>query len=89
MQSNLRQPTFHDDLEIQALVLDCILGRERAIRTSREILLEICLDLEDFGARDGVERALDVLVRKGLLIRQGSWYAPSSAALHFHSLPFQ
>lgn len=87
MEPALSQMTCEEDLEPQALALDQVLGCHPAVQTSREIVLDICGDADEFGARDGVARALEILVRKGLLSRRDDWYMATAAAVQFHNLP--
>jgi hypothetical protein len=74
------------DRGFQASLLAHLLYLHPAQLTVEEIVREFANDPEDFEQRDQVERAVDDLVRAGLLHRNGQFAVPALAAVHFDGL---
>ncbi|HEX2070811.1 MAG TPA: hypothetical protein VHF90_04080 [Thermoleophilaceae bacterium] len=70
----------------QAGVLAHLLYLHPAQLTVEEIVREFANDPDDFEQRDQVERAVDDLVRAGLLHRNGKFAVPALPAVRFDGL---
>ena len=76
--------TGDEDRACEAAVLHHVLALHPTPLTLADIQRE--LNVEDFGKRDAVERAVRDLVASGLLHRNEALVVPSRAALHFEQL---
>lgn len=79
-------PFDHDDGMIQHSLLTHILCEHPILFTVAELVSELARDPEDFGQRDGVERAIRDLVRVRLCYRYGPFVFPTRAASYFSEL---
>lgn len=75
-----------EDARAEATVLRWLLALHPVQITFEELRRDICEDPDDFGERDGLERAVRDLVATGLLHRSGDFVVPSRAALRFDEL---
>lgn len=75
-----------EDRSSQAGVLAHLLYLHPAQLTVEEIVREFANDPDDFEQRDRVERAVDDLVRAGLLHRNGKFAVPALPAVRFDGL---
>lgn len=72
---------------MQAALLDHVLDEHPTHLRRCDLVRELCRNPCDFDERDTVDRAIDVLVKVGLLDRNGKYVLPTPSALHFHNLP--
>jgi hypothetical protein len=75
------------DARIEAVLLQRVLDLHPTRMTADELVRDLAGEDADFGARDGVERAVRELVGAGLLHRgEDGLITPTRAALHFGEL---
>ena len=76
-----------EDARIESALLQRILDLHPTRMTSTELVRDLAGDDADFGARDGVERAIRELTGAGLLHRaEDGLVTPTRAAIHFGEL---
>lgn len=82
----------YQDWTFQRAVLENVIDLHPVQLSVSELIKEIAIDPEDFGTRDGIERAVVDLARIGLLHRhdflnrKDSLVVPTRAALHVVAL---
>lgn len=76
-----------EDPAMQAALLNHVLDEHPTHLRRCDLVRELCRDPSDFGERDTVDRAIEVLVKIGLLDKNGKYVLPTHSALHFHKLP--
>jgi hypothetical protein len=74
------------DEAFEAAVLSHLLVLHPTRLSMCELLREMCPASDDFGERDGCERAARDLIAVGLLRRDGDSIVPTRAALRFDAL---
>lgn len=79
-------PFDHDDGMIQHSLLTHILCEHPIIFTVSELVSELAGDPDDFGQRDGVERAIRDLTRVRLCYSHGPFVLPTRSASYFAQL---
>jgi len=77
---------FSEDLARQAAVLRQVLEDQPTFYQLPDLARRLDLNPEKFAERDVLMRAVEDLVRAGLLYRVGDLVLPSAAATHFHTL---
>jgi hypothetical protein len=76
-----------DDARVESALLQRVLDLHPARMTADELVRDLEGEDADFGARDGVERAIRELTGSGLLRRaDDGLITPTRAALHFGEL---
>ncbi len=76
-----------EDARIEAALIQRVLDLHPARMTGEELVRDLAGEDADFGARDGVERAIRELTGAGLLHRgDDGLITPTRAALHFGEL---
>jgi hypothetical protein len=82
------QAAFPDceDQIIQSAVLLNVVALHPVQVTEEELIREIARNPEDFGERDGIERAIRDLARAGVLHRPDPFVRPTRAALCAYEL---
>lgn len=84
--------TAHQDRTFQRAVLVGLIDLYPVQLTVSELIRQIAVNAEDFGTRDGIERAIfdlegmGLLHRHDFLNREDSIVMPTRAALHVHAL---
>lgn len=76
-----------EDPVMQAALLNHVLDEHPTLLRRCDLVRDLCRDPSDFSERDELDRALEALVRVGLLDRNGEYVLPTPSALHFHGLP--
>lgn len=76
-----------EDSVMQAALLNHVLDEHPTSLRRCDLVRELCEDPSEFGERDAVDRAINVLVKVGLLDRNGEYVLPTPSALHFRKLP--
>ena len=75
------------DSRVEAALLQRVLDLHPTRMTVAELVRDLAGEDADFGARDGVERAIRELTGAGLLHRgEDGLVTPSRAAIHFGAL---
>ena len=81
------QTNAGEDTRIEAAVMQRLLDLHPTRVTVDELVRDIAGEDADFGARDGIERALRELAGAGLLHRaDGDFVTPTRAAVHYGEL---
>jgi hypothetical protein len=75
------------DKEVEAAVLSFVLDEHPDHLTTRELILAMNRDEDDFSAVDAIERAVRELIGAGLLYLGGGLVLPTRSALYFTRLP--
>lgn len=76
-----------EDNRVESALLQRVLDLHPARMTAAELVRDLAGEDADFGARDGVERAIRELTGAGLLHRtEDGLVTPTRAALHFGEL---
>jgi hypothetical protein len=76
-----------EDARVEAALMQRVLDLHPARMTAAELVRDLAGEDADFGARDGVERAIRELAGAGLLHRgEDGLITPTRAALHFGGL---
>ena len=76
-----------DDARIESALIQRVLDLRPARLTDEELIRDLAGEDADFGARDGVERAIRELSGAGLLRRgDDGLITPTRAAIHFGEL---
>jgi hypothetical protein len=76
-----------EDARVESALLQRVLDLHPARVTAAELVRDLAGEDADFGARDGVERAIRELTGAGLLHRtDDGLVTPTRAALHFGEL---
>ncbi len=75
------------DARIQGAVLTHLLLAAPAQLSINELLQELVEDLDSFGERDSLLRAVRDLTRSGLLHRHDEFVFPTRSAVHHAALP--
>jgi hypothetical protein len=79
--------TEGEDARVESALLQRVLDLHPARVTAAELVRDLAGEDADFGARDGVERAIRELTGAGLLHRtDDGLVTPTRAALHFGDL---
>jgi hypothetical protein len=79
-------PTEREDARVQAAALSFVLAEYPGLLTEAELALELLGDAPEFSEQDAYQRAIDCLIRGGLLHRQGVFIMPTRAARHCEEL---
>ena len=76
-----------EDARVEAALLQRVLDLHPTRMTAAELVRDLAGEDADFGARDGVERAIRELTGAGLLHRaEDGLVTPTRAAVHFGEL---
>ena len=76
-----------EDVRVESALLQRVLDLHPTRVTTAELIRDLAGTDADFGARDGVERAIRELIGAGLLHRaEDGLVTPTRAALHFGAL---
>lgn len=81
MTSRLMDPD-EEDRAVQVTLLHHVLDEHPTLLSRTDLIQELSSDLDDWVERDGVERALSELVKRGLLRCLEEYVLPTRAALH-------
>jgi hypothetical protein len=76
-----------EDSAMQAALLNHVLDEHPMQLRQCDLVRELCLNPSDYAERDVVDRAIQVLVKVGLLDRSGKYVLPTPPARHFYQLP--
>ncbi len=76
-----------EDARVEAALIQRVLDLHPTRVTADELVRDLAGEDADFGARDGIERAIRELTGAGLLHRTGDGFVtPTRAAVHFGEL---
>ncbi len=76
-----------EDARVESALLQRVLDLNPTRVTAEELIRDLAGEAPDFGARDGIERAIRELSGAGLLHRTADGFVvPSRAAVHFAAL---
>jgi hypothetical protein len=82
MTTHRSMEPYEEDASVQDAILHHVLDEHPSLLSQSDLIREIPSGRDPRSSRDNVERAIDELVKRGLLARLGDYVLPTRAAVY-------